>query len=299
MAFLTRMLLLTTFATPLLHAQKQEFDVVSIKQNRTVGSQPRSNFPLGPGGMYAATGGVFSASNMPIGIYIMFAYKMTDHEVQSMLKQLPGWAAEDRYDVEAKTDKPNATKDDMRAMMQSLLAERLHLAVHTAAEEVSVLALVLSKPGTLGPRLRMHPAEDTSCSNAVPAPAGSEAAPSPETIAGGFPVICGGLAGLPAKLPGHLAAGYRNVPLSLIALQMSNLAGFDRPVLDQTGITGNVDFAIEFARAFPPDVTPPADYDPSPTFQQALSAQAGLKLIPQKGSVNAFVLDHIDRPSAN
>ena len=298
MPLLTR-ILLTTLATPLLHAQTQQFDVASIKQNKTLGTPPQSNFPLGPGGMYAATGGVFSATNMPVGLFILFAYKMTDHQVESILKQLPNWANEDRFDIEAKTDKPNPTKDDMRAMMQSLLAERLHLALHPTTEEVPVYALVLAQPGVLGPRLRLHPPTDTSCSNAVPAPTKPGDKPAPITIPGGFPVICGGLAGLPASVPGHLAAGYRNVPLSLIALQMTDIGGLGRPVLDHTGIPGNVDFAIEFARTLPPDVTPPPDYDPTPTFQQALAAQAGLKLIPQKGPVSAFILDHIDRPTAN
>ncbi len=183
--------------------------------------------------------------------------------------------------------------------MRSLLAERLHLAVHTTTEEIPVYALVLAQPGTLGPGLRLHPAGDTSCSNAVPPPTKPGDTPPPATIAGGFPVICGGLAGLPTRVSGHLAAGYRDVPLSLVALQMTDLGGLDRPVLDRTGITGNVDFALEFARTLPPDVTTPPDYDPTPTFRQALTTQAGLKLIPQKGPVSAFILDHIERPTAN
>ncbi len=40
---------------------------------------------------------------------------------------VPDWVRNDRYDIEARTAEP-ATKDQMRLMMQSLLAERFKLA---------------------------------------------------------------------------------------------------------------------------------------------------------------------------
>jgi uncharacterized protein (TIGR03435 family) len=277
-------------------AAKLEFDVASIKQNKS-DDRPYSNFPIGPGAMYVPNGGHFSARGLPLSIYIMFAYKMTDHEVESMMKQLPGWAKDDRYDIEAKTENANATKDEMRLMMQSLLADRAKLAVHVSSEEVSVYDLVLVKPGKLGPKLRLHPADDPSCSNAPPAPAAG--APPPQTLADGFPVICGGLAGFPGSAPGRLALGYRNVSLKLIALQMTGFGGLDRPVIDQTGLVGNYDFVIEFTPERAPDAAPRPDVEEGPTFRQALADQTGLKLVPQKGSVEIIVIDHIERPSAN
>lgn len=273
-------------------APRLEFDVASVKQNKS-DARPSSNFPLGPGSMYSNTGGAFSATHQPVWVYMMFAYKMTDHEVQAVRKQLPGWALEETYDIEARTDNHSATKDEMRAMVQALLAERFKLKLHTTNEEMPVYALVQATPGKLGPKLRAHPADDTSCSNAVPASG------SPQVIEGGFPVICGGAALLQGSAPGRLAVGYRDVPLSLIAKQMPAMGGLEKPVMDETGLAGNYDFALEFSPQLPPDATPPADYNPGPSFQQALLTQTGLKLVAQKRPVEVIVVDHVERPSEN
>ena len=280
-------------------ARKLEFEVASIKQNKS-GGRMDSNFPLGPGAMYSANGGTFSASNVPFWLYIAFAYKMTDHEMESMIKQFPGWVVEDRFDIEAKTDNPKATKDDMRLMMRSLLADRAGLILHNASEEVPVSALTLVHAGKLGPKLRQHPTDDTTCSNAVPVSDDPHAPPPRSTLPDGYPVTCGGLAAIPASASGRIAAGYRNAPLSLIAVQMTNMGGLDRPVIDQTGLTGNFDFLLEFTPEPQTNATQSAEPDLSgSTFQQALAEQDGLKLVPQKAMVHKIVIDHIERPSAN
>jgi uncharacterized protein (TIGR03435 family) len=181
---------------------KMEFDVASVKQNKTTPSppnQPYMNFPMGSGDMYSPNGGNFIARNLPLFFYIQFAYKMTGGQVDDLLKQMPDWAKTDRFDIEAKaTGEP--TKDQMRLMVQSLLADRFKLAVHHEIEQVPVFALELAKPGKTGPNLRLHPADDTSCSNAPPSAPTPGPVPSARTVAGGFPVTCGGLAGVhPAR----------------------------------------------------------------------------------------------------
>ena len=50
----------------------------------------------------------------------------------------------------------NATKDQMRLMVQSLLAERFKLAVHFEKQQMPVLAMTLMKPGKTGPKLIAH-----------------------------------------------------------------------------------------------------------------------------------------------
>ena len=51
-------------------------------------------------------------------------------------------------------------------MMQALLADRFKLAVHYEIKQVPVFALVLDKPGKLGPKIQPHPS-DASCSIAI------------------------------------------------------------------------------------------------------------------------------------
>ncbi len=309
-------LLVLAFSSVARAQAKMEFDMASIRQNKAgfppSGPMPTSNFPLGPGAMYSENGGVFSATNQPLFIYIAFAYKMTDHEMQSLEKQLPAWAMHEEYDIQAKTEKHDATKDDMRLMMQALLADRLKLLVHRTTEEVPVFALVLAKPGKLGPKLRVHPEDGPPCSSAMPQ---TSEGPAPQVVDGGFPLICGGMAGMKAGAPGLIALGYRDVPLSLLALQMTNIGQLDRPVIDKTGLSGKYDFAIEFEfrRTMAPEgassITTPvlgtpggssaASEPTGPTFQQALAEQDGLKLVAEKAPVEVILIDHIERPSAN
>jgi len=291
---------------------KMAFDVASVRQDISDDTS-YSNFPLGPGAMYSSNGGGFIARNYSLWYYIFFAYKMTPHEVGALRAQLPAWASSERYDILAKTDKHDATKDQMRLMMQSLLAERFKLSVHFATEQVPVYALVLAKPGQTGPKLQPHPAGDKSCSVELPdAPAAGSSAAPPTTVAGGFPVTCGGMDDVPASAPGLVAFGYRDVSISLVALQMPVIGHLDRPVIDKTGLDGKYDLAIEFSRQLGstspagnlPDASgaTPANAladDAGPDFQRALLEQDGLKLVPQKGEVEVIVVDHVEKLTPN
>ena len=235
------------------------------------------------------------------GARAMFAYKMTANQAQSM--KLPDWVRTERYDIVAKTDNHEATKDEMRLMMRSLLTERFKLAVHREIQQVPVYALVLAKPGTLGPKLVAHPASEP-CDSTPPKPAENAKAPPALTTAGGFPLMCGGIMGLPRSAPGVIALGARNVAMALIAGTLSGVGNLGRPVIDQTGLTGKVDFLLEFAperrpgpedganAAAPPDTA-------GPGFEEALKQQLGLKLESQKGPVEVWVVDHVEHATEN
>jgi uncharacterized protein (TIGR03435 family) len=100
-------------------------------------------------------GGRFSAS-FPLSGYISFAYKLSAYETAA-LAQLPKSVSIDFFEIEARAD-GNPTKDQMRLMMQSLLADRFKLAVHFESREAPVFALTLVKPSQTGPRLIRHAA---------------------------------------------------------------------------------------------------------------------------------------------
>jgi hypothetical protein len=130
--------------------KKLAFEVATIKPNPSE-DPPKVNFTLGPGDTYAKTGGRFLASNISLLDYIRFAYKLTDGQIEILQANAPKWMATTRFDIEAKSEIPDPTKDQMRLMMQSLLAERFKLVLHTETRQLPVLALVLAKPGKLGP----------------------------------------------------------------------------------------------------------------------------------------------------
>ena len=281
---------------------KMEFEVASVRQDTTPQSRTsvNSNIPLGPQDMFAPTGGLLSATNWPLTQYIVFAYKLTPNQVRDLEPQLPKWASTDRFDIQARSS-GNPTKDQFRLMMQALLADRFKLAIHFETRQLPVLALVLDKPGKLGPKLRPHPS-DAPCSSAPPPP-GSAPGPS-ATVAGGFPEICGVLAGVQASAPGRFRGGARNVPLAMLASTVSipEITGVNRPVLDKTGLTGTYDFVIEFTPQFTGPLPPGANFQPDPTgptFLEALKEQLGLKLESQTGPVDVIVVDHVDHPSEN
>jgi uncharacterized protein (TIGR03435 family) len=286
---------------PSAPAERLEFDVASVRQSKS-GATPYSNFPISSGTMYGPTHGIFSSTNRPLVDYIAFAYMLTDSQRQDLISQLPAWALSDGLDIEAKSENHDPTKDQMRLMMQSLLADRFKLTIHTETRRVSVFALVLVKPGVVGPQLKPHPAE-TSCSAANPAAPAADATTAPPTkLLGVWPTSCGGINRASSALsPGVIRAGARNVSMESFASSISGLGHLDRPVMDQTGLTGNFDFVLEFA----PETAvgessgnSQPDRD-GPTFVEALKQQLGLKLDSEKAAADYIRVDRVERPSAN
>src|SRR5215471_13526762 len=101
--------------------------------------------------------GVPSVRIFRCGRTFQFAYKISPAEDQSreILAHLPKWATTDRYSIDARGP-ANATKDQMRLMVQSLLAERFQLAAHFETKDAAVFNLTLVKSDTLGHTLRPH-----------------------------------------------------------------------------------------------------------------------------------------------
>ncbi|HTA66746.1 MAG TPA: TIGR03435 family protein, partial [Bryobacteraceae bacterium] len=269
---------------------KMAFEVASIKPDPGPFRPP--NFPLDPGEAYRPVGGRFSA-DFSLTTYITFAYKLSlsSDQRQAMVAHLPSWVAAERFDIQARAE-GNPTKDQMRLMMQSLLADRFKLAVHFETQVVPVLALVLVKPGKTGPKLRPH-SEGVPC-EATPATNGP--IPRDSTV---FPPVCDVY--MMTMHPNTMSkSGSRNTTMALLAGALSGLGKLDRPVVDQTGLDGRFDFSIEWAhesdRPPLPNSDAPAELQ-GPTFLEALREQLGLKLQSTKAPLQILVVDHVERPS--
>ena len=276
---------------------KLAFDVASVRQAPD-GGKPKANLAIGPGDVWGPSGGELSAKNFSLLMYLGFAYRMKDYQFAAVQAKLPEWALTQRFDIEARTDNPNPTKDQMREMMRSLLAERFGLAVHYALRKVPVYALIVVKPGSMGPKLRKHPA-DSPCPTFSPLSKTAEGNPVttlPDAGPDGFPTFCGGILDVPASAQDRYSFGARDVPMSIIAGSFSSSGNLGRPVVDETGLPGNYDFVLDYT----PDSRPNAAVDSGgPSFEQALKEQLGLKLEKQDGDVEFLVLDHVERPSGN
>jgi bla regulator protein BlaR1 len=271
---------------------KLSFDVASIRPTKPDEFTP-PNFPLSSDNAYAETAGLFTA-DFPLFVYIEFAYKFlpSNEQREAMLAHLPKWVGTENFEIHARAT-GNPTKDQMRLMMQSLLAERFKLKIHFERKDSPVLAMVLEKPGKTGPNLRPH-SEGPRCpdtkSSMIP------------TTADVFPPICD--AYLANLMPGHpMKLGSRNTTMALIASSLPTVEDFGRPVVDQTGLTGRYDFVLQWTHepkgGAPSTPSTTEDDSQKISFQQALKEQLGLKLKAATAPLSVAVVDHIERPSEN
>jgi bla regulator protein blaR1 len=271
---------------------KMAFEVASVKPSK--GAFVPSNLPLTPWDDYIATDGRFRA-DAALSTYIEFAYKLWPNEPQSReFSHLPKWVAADRYSIEARAETGNRTKDQMRLMVQSLLADRFQLAAHFEAREVPVFELRLAKAGQPGPKLISH-ADGATC---------DRPGTSPGDGLPGFPGDCHSLSAIDKPGTMLILVGSRDVTMDVLAGGLSTLmsSGVGRPVIDKTGLKGRFDFTLEWAREprGPAASDSPAPAAPTgPTPIEALRDQLGLKLEPTKASLPILVIDRVERPSEN
>src|SRR5262245_59081792 len=71
------------------------------------------------------------------------------HRVQLQnIKGGPDWVrGTDRFDIEAKSENPAATEDELLSMLQNLLEDRFQLKLHRETREVPGYSLVIAKNG--------------------------------------------------------------------------------------------------------------------------------------------------------
>jgi uncharacterized protein (TIGR03435 family) len=282
---------------------KMAFDVASIKPSK--GPFVPANFPLDLSDDYGAPGGGATNGRLTadetLAAYIEFAYKVWGNEVQSQeLSHLAKWvnSYSDRYTIEARAATGNPTKDQMRLMMQALLADRFQLKAHFETREVPVFELRLSKPGKPGPKLISH-ADGPPCDKPGAAPA--EDVP-------GFHFACHTFSPF-IDTGTKLVIGSRDVSMDVLAGTISEaLVGplaFGRPIIDKTGLSGRFDFTLEWVRdrRTPGGSDSPVASDPigtvPPTPLEALREQLGLKLESAKAAIPILVIDKVERPSDN
>jgi uncharacterized protein (TIGR03435 family) len=224
---------------------KMAFEVASVKLSKP-DARWTANFPLDPSDSFQDVrtkerpNGRFSATAQ-LSSYVRFAYKLrvaTNEQLNDMISHLPKWVSTDVFEIQARAP-GNPTKDQMRLMMQALLAERFQLAVHFETHETPVLAMTLATPGKTRPGLRPH-AEGPSC----------DAPPRPEI----YPPVCDIFgwkfsadpqpSSSPLLLP--RTGGGRNTTTALIAWYLPSMGSLDRPVIVRTGLTGSFDFTIKW-----------------------------------------------------
>jgi uncharacterized protein (TIGR03435 family) len=244
----------------LAHAQASpKFEVASVKLYQDDGVSPRNlHNSYGPQGIdFRETLGfiIADAYNTPLG-RILGPASLTKEALWAPLRE--------GYDIAAKADHP-VPRDQLRLMLQSLLADRFKLTLHWEAKTGPVYRLIIAKGG---PKLEESDA------------------------AGGFSFTGG---------PNEYV--FRNSEMLRLVGFLSGRV--DRVVVDQTGLKGLYNFvlkvptyagqdqaAVKKSEGLSPE-TPSA-----PDFADALK-RLGLQLIPDRAPVDYLVIDSVEKPSEN
>ena len=242
-------------------AKPPAFDVASIHQN--VDPQIRWRMQFTSDGV--------TAEDVTLQYALEEAYGLYD---PSRWSGGPDWLTTRRFNIEARFDPaeyPDATLDQRRAMLQNLLADRCKLAVHHAPTEFPLYALVVNRNG-----LKLSESK-------------------PETLSSQN--IYGTSCLVTRSRPYHLEMKDCTTKDFASILMGAAREDLDRPVIDQTGLSGRYDFALNWS---PQD---PAAADrlnaDGPALFTALEKQLGLKLEPTKGMLDTIVIDHIEMPAQN
>jgi uncharacterized protein (TIGR03435 family) len=247
------------------------FEVVSIRRDTASTLEQRNQ-----GGGVTADGWHMQSGSLVAALLTAYVPTTPDAMMYtvSTIVGIPDWMRTETYDIDAKVapadlakwQNPATQQAMLRAMMQTLLAERCKLVVHRGTREVAVYSLVVAKGG---PKLK----------ESVPGEAHA-----------GATKIMGGGEFLPSDGNGN--AAFYDAPVRALAVVLSNLA--ERPVEDKTGLTGRYDMVFRRPRAGGPSTEP----DAGPTIFDVVS-DLGLKLEPAKSEVETLVVDHVERPSEN
>jgi uncharacterized protein (TIGR03435 family) len=211
----------------------------------------------------------FRVRNGSLGDLVSFAYNV-------QMKQIiggPSWMDVDRYDIDAKQDQDGlGTDKQLRSMVRKLIEDRFQIKIHHEKRDFAAFVLTVGKGGQ----------KLTASQSKGPLP---------------------GMGFIPRA--GGIVMRINNGTLDDMTDFLQS-AVLDRPVVNHTGIAGRYDISMKFTpddsqfKGHPPKI--PADTDTveaAPSLFEAIEQQLGLKLSSEKTAVDAIVIDHVEKPSAN
>jgi uncharacterized protein (TIGR03435 family) len=230
------------------------FEVASIRVSQIgkaggEGSR-RENIQVSPG--------TVTMRNVSLRSGIRWAYHVFDYQVTG-----PDWLGSERFDIVGKSAGPVA-EDQLRVMLQALLAERFKLALHHETKEFKAYVLLVGKNGP-----KFHETQTEGEVSIQPNQA-------------------------------RMSVAIQRAPVSQLAEMLSNL--LRAPVLDQTGLKGRYDITIdvakyvaEFGGKHGEGAAAEAPPDPLSIVTMALQEELGLKLESRKMPLDLLIVDHADK----
>ncbi len=250
-------------------AQQPSFEVATIKLSDPAAPHSMIGIMPTPDGIEAVM--------VTVPMLMRSAYGDHGSLLAGQVSSLPDWAKLEPYDVrgkfsdadrEAMQKLPPAEQRQMQALMlQSLLAERFNLQLHITTKQFPAYDLVPSKGG---PKIKPTSDDDSSLRK------GDDGKP---------------LHGFAMFFKNEMKV-QQNTMLEFATL-LSQQTGNNRPVIDKTGLTGVFSFTLHWS----PN-QPTGDTD-SPSLFTVIQEDLGLKLQPSTTTLPVFIIDRLDRPTAN
>jgi uncharacterized protein (TIGR03435 family) len=262
-------------------AQGPAFDAVSIKLNRSGDARMSST----------TRGRTLTITNMPLRPVIAQAFDVSFERFRLVGGppwiggDNPPWPGADRYDIVA-TVPEGSRPAQQRDMLQAMLAERFHLAVHRETRDAPIYSLVLARSDRrLGAGLRRSAVDCDALRLA--------GSPLPEPLPG-QPEPCA--TQIDSKITGR---GQSMASLARMLVQF-----VERTVVDRTGLSGGYDFDLSLpeqnaGRSATVDSAAGGTGDLAGGIFSALQEDLGLKLESARGSVEFVVIDRVERPTAD
>jgi uncharacterized protein (TIGR03435 family) len=196
--------------------------------------------------------------NMSMTSMICFAYSIQKTQVAGA----PRWFDEQLWDIDGVPDTEGAPDwHQYRRMLQKLLATRFSLQMHPDKRELLVYTLTVAKGG---PKLENSKSDPDALSDQTGHGIGSQQ-----------------------------FMKFTNDSMTDFA-QLLQLMG-DRPVIDQTNLSGRYDFTLLWT----PDVMRATPTDTAPELFTAVREQLGLNLEAARIPADVFVIDAATRPTQN
>jgi uncharacterized protein (TIGR03435 family) len=185
------------------------------------------------------------------------AYDIKDYQISGA----PSWADSLIYVVTAEAPgDAEPTQDQVRPMLQALLADRFQLKFHHSTKELPVYHMVQAKKSGL---FKAAAPDETFSWNVTPGPGGTMRSKATRESIGDFVQLVG--------------------------------VSTDKPVIDKTGITGYIDYDILITLPEGREGRGPEETNRAIVY--AVVDQLGLKLESAKDQIETLVVDRVEKPS--
>jgi uncharacterized protein (TIGR03435 family) len=264
---------------------KPTFEVASVKPTVQDSNEPiGASFNVEPGGRLRATGATLRD-------LVKFAYDLQEFQLEGGT----AWMASSRFDVTARADS-EASRRELRAMLQSLLRDRFKLSVRRESRTLPVYELV-----TAGKEARGGAALRRSMLDCTRVLDGRETLDVSEVNAG--QTACQPR-GKFVFGPAGATMTFERKGMTMELLARLVMPFVRRPVIDQTGLAGTFDIELTFSpenalfntRETGLQAAPPAE---GMSIQTALGEQLGLRLESARRPSEMWVIESAQQPTEN